>query len=259
MNAAEQLNWCWSGVTERLGDAGDCSCLQERLSGCDGVPGESSQQWWQLMCAVTVGIWGGLDGFGGILFADENFQEAEFGLDPLVLPVLVQHRHPVLLLNVSAAEDGGEKLLIDVLKKPRLGVQWHMLTVPAPAAADQLSNWSSNNCPAAPLHETLVLVFETLQHSSSWCRVFSVYWGETAREKQAHTFFMIVYQLYYSTGNSRKVKTPESLNLSAVYTTAARNLNWTLVCYFYQPGSESVFPAITGSHIRQHNAAWRNF
>lgn len=48
----------------------------------------------------------GLDGFGGILFADENFQEAQFGLDPLVLPVLLQHVHPVLLLNISAPEEG---------------------------------------------------------------------------------------------------------------------------------------------------------
>lgn len=45
-----------------------------------------------------------LDGFGGILFADENFQEAQLGLDPLVLPVLLEHRHPVLLLNISTAE-----------------------------------------------------------------------------------------------------------------------------------------------------------
>ncbi len=56
----------------------------------------------------------GLDGFGGILFADENLQEAEFGLDPLVLPVLLQHRHPVLLLNISTTEEGdrGEKVFI---------------------------------------------------------------------------------------------------------------------------------------------------
>lgn len=55
----------------------------------------------------------GLDGFGGILFADENFQEAEFGLDPLVLPVLLQHRHPVLLLNISRAEgDRGGNVII---------------------------------------------------------------------------------------------------------------------------------------------------
>lgn len=56
----------------------------------------------------------GLDGFGGILFADEDFQEAEFGLDLLVLPVLLQHRHPVLLLNISTAEegDGGENVFI---------------------------------------------------------------------------------------------------------------------------------------------------
>lgn len=64
----------------------------------------------------------GLDGFGGILFADENLQEAELGLDPLVLPVLLQHRHPVLLLNISTAVevDGGEYIFIfycHVLKK----------------------------------------------------------------------------------------------------------------------------------------------
>ena len=42
------------------------------------------------MCAFIAGVSGvGLDGFGGILFADEDFQEAEFGLDPLVLSVLL--------------------------------------------------------------------------------------------------------------------------------------------------------------------------
>lgn len=46
------------------------------------------------------------DGFGGILFADENFQEAELGFDPLVLFVLLQHRHPVLLLNISTRREG---------------------------------------------------------------------------------------------------------------------------------------------------------
>lgn len=49
---------------------------------------------------------GGLDGFGGILFADENFQETQFGFDPLVLPVLLQHGHPVLLLHISTAQQG---------------------------------------------------------------------------------------------------------------------------------------------------------
>lgn len=48
------------------------------------------------------------DGFGGILFADENFQEAELGFDPLVLFVLLQHRYPVLLLNISARRESGE-------------------------------------------------------------------------------------------------------------------------------------------------------
>lgn len=47
----------------------------------------------------------GLDGFGGILFTDENFQEAELGLDPLVLSVLLQHRHTILLLDIPAAEE----------------------------------------------------------------------------------------------------------------------------------------------------------
>lgn len=57
----------------------------------------------------------GLDGFGGILFADENFQEPEFGLDPLVLPVLLQHRHPVLLLDISTAE---EKTFVFLFPRP---------------------------------------------------------------------------------------------------------------------------------------------
>lgn len=35
------------------------------------------------------------------MLADEDLQQAEFGLDPLVLSVRLQHRHPVLLLNVS--------------------------------------------------------------------------------------------------------------------------------------------------------------
>lgn len=66
------------------------------------VLGVGSLQWWQLMCAGIADIWGrGLDGFGGILLADEDLQQAEFGLDPLVLSVRLQHRHPVLLLNIS--------------------------------------------------------------------------------------------------------------------------------------------------------------
>lgn len=66
------------------------------------VLGVALLQWWQLMCAGIADIWGrGLDGFGGILLADEDLQQAEFGLDPLVLSVRLQHRHPVLLLNVS--------------------------------------------------------------------------------------------------------------------------------------------------------------
>lgn len=63
----------------------------------------------------------GLDGFGGILFADEDFQEAEFGLDPLVLPVLLQHRHPVLLLNVSAI------MLIEIFLKLSDGLPQFLL------------------------------------------------------------------------------------------------------------------------------------
>lgn len=65
--------------------------------------------WWNpptpgtSQAAVTRDV---LDGFGGILFADENLQEAELGFDPLVLPVLLQHRHPVLLLNISTTEEG---------------------------------------------------------------------------------------------------------------------------------------------------------
>lgn len=35
------------------------------------------------------------------MLADEDLQQAEFGLDPLVLSVRLQHRHPVLLLNIS--------------------------------------------------------------------------------------------------------------------------------------------------------------
>lgn len=55
------------------------------------------------MSAVTAGVEeAGLDGFGGVLFADEDLQEAELGLDPLVLPVLLQVRHPVLLLHVPS-------------------------------------------------------------------------------------------------------------------------------------------------------------
>lgn len=45
------------------------------------------------------------DGFGGILFADENFQEAELGFDPLVLLVLLQHWYPVLLLHIPKRRD----------------------------------------------------------------------------------------------------------------------------------------------------------
>ena len=60
------------------------------------------------MSEVTAGVEeAGLDGFGGVLFADEDLQEAELGLDPLVLPVLLQARHPVLLLHVPV-RGGGE-------------------------------------------------------------------------------------------------------------------------------------------------------
>lgn len=62
------------------------------------------------MSAVTAGVEeAGLDGFGGVLFADEDLQEAELGLDPLVLPVLLQVRHPVLLLHVPARGRGGRE------------------------------------------------------------------------------------------------------------------------------------------------------
>lgn len=75
-----------------------------RSACCDGFVAEPSQLWWagpsqqrpQQMC---------LDGFGGILFADEDFQEPQFSLDPLVLSVLLQHRHPVLLLNIPTAQE----------------------------------------------------------------------------------------------------------------------------------------------------------
>lgn len=171
--------------------------------GCDGVPGESSQQWWELMCAVTVGVWGGLDGFGGILLADENFQEAELGLDPLVLPVLLQHRHPVLLLNIPAAEDGdgGEKLLISVLKKS-------LLCLLADTCSLFLHQLRLRSCQTEPL--TTVQQSLKLYNKAAAGAVFSVYWGETTREKPAHTFVMTVYRLYYMTGcfqgNSRKLR-----------------------------------------------------
>lgn len=59
--------------------------------------------------AVMMGVWGGLDGFGGILFADENFQETKFSFNPLVLSVLLLHRNPVLLLDISVAEETEER------------------------------------------------------------------------------------------------------------------------------------------------------
>lgn len=59
---------------------------------------------------------GTLDGFGWVLFADEDLQEAELGLDPLVLPVLLQHRNAVLLLDVPEEEEEGfpdvERLIV---------------------------------------------------------------------------------------------------------------------------------------------------
>lgn len=267
MNAAKQLNWCWSGVTERLGvmqvTVHVCRSVCWTLPGCDGVPGESSQQWWELMCAVTVGIWGGLDGFGGILFADENFQEAEFGLDPLVLPVLLQHRHPVLLLNVSAAEedgDGGEKLLISVLKKS-------LLCLLSDTCSLFLHQLLLRSCQTEPLTTVQQLRF-TKRLFSLWNFTrkqqlvqFSVFTEVKQREKTgSHIHNDCISAILLDRFLSRQqqeVKTPESLNLSAVYTTAARNFNWTLfrLSYFYQPGSESVFPANTSSHIRQDNTA----
>lgn len=250
MNAAKQLNWCWSGVTERLGvmqvTVHVCRSVCWTLPGCDGVPGESSQQWWELMCAVTVGIWGGLDGFGGILFADENFQEAEFGLDPLVLPVLLQHRHPVLLLNISAAEeDGGEKLLISVLKK-------YLLCLLSDTCSLFLHQLLLRSCQTEPLTTVQQLRF-TKRLFSLWNFTtkqqlvqFSVFTEVKQREKTgSHIHNDCISAILLDKFLSRQqqeVKTPESINLSAVYTTAARNFNWTLfrLSYFYQPGSESV-------------------
>lgn len=69
----------------------------------EGRPGRAGPQCW-LVTADVCSDGGSLDGLGGILFADKDLQEAELGLDPLVLPVLVQHRHPVLLLNISTRE-----------------------------------------------------------------------------------------------------------------------------------------------------------
>lgn len=99
----------------------DADYLWKSFDACETLPGVvffrggSSQQW-------CVGLWQGseeaqvLDGFGGILFADENFQEAQFGLDPLVLPVLLRHVHSVLLLNISAKQEGdrGGSIFISV-------------------------------------------------------------------------------------------------------------------------------------------------
>lgn len=58
------------------------------------------------MSAVETKVGNVSDGFGGILFADENFQEAKLGFDPLVLLVLLQHRYPVLLLDISTKREG---------------------------------------------------------------------------------------------------------------------------------------------------------
>lgn len=40
-----------------------------------------------------------LDGLGGVLFVDEDLEQAQFGFDAFVLLVLVQHGHAVLLLD----------------------------------------------------------------------------------------------------------------------------------------------------------------
>lgn len=41
-----------------------------------------------------------LDGLGGVLLADEDLEQAQFGFDAFILLVLVQHGHTVLLLYV---------------------------------------------------------------------------------------------------------------------------------------------------------------
>lgn len=73
----------------------------------------------------------GSDGFGRILFADEDFQEAELGFDSLVLPVLLQHGHPVLLLDVSAEEEEREG---------------HQMCKPLEGAGRLWRTWTSRAC-----------------------------------------------------------------------------------------------------------------
>lgn len=93
----------------------------------------------------------GLDGFGGILFADEDFQEAEFGLDPLVLPVLLQHRHPVFLLNVSAVQRRKsfefvlmKSLLHPLHESPQPNCDWKVFSEPLIVPAELLRDFISD-------------------------------------------------------------------------------------------------------------------
>lgn len=51
-------------------------------------------------CGVTGAACWTLDGFGGVLLADKDLKQAQFGFDAFVLLVLVQHGDAVLLLYV---------------------------------------------------------------------------------------------------------------------------------------------------------------
>ena len=55
--------------------------------------------WWSLVGSRSDMA---LDRLGGVLFADEHFQEAELGFDALVLPILIHHGQTILLLSVPA-------------------------------------------------------------------------------------------------------------------------------------------------------------
>lgn len=85
------LRFCWT-----LPGVMMSGWLGDFLGGGGGVPPSCNHSWWAADS----------DGFRGILFADEDFEKAEFGLDPLVLLVLLQHWDPVLLLNVSVGARG---------------------------------------------------------------------------------------------------------------------------------------------------------
>lgn len=53
-----------------------------------------------------------LDGLGGVLLADEDLEQAQFGFDAFIFLVLVQHGHTVLLLYIPigrAEGRGGKK------------------------------------------------------------------------------------------------------------------------------------------------------